>query len=137
MENKINNVTTAKNTTEKVIRVGAIVMWQKIKGRGRGVIAQVDIEEGQVIEVCPVLLVKTNKTIAKHVYLWDNKFEALALGYGSLYNHSYKPNAHYHRDYLRETIVIVALKNIEIGEEILINYNGVKNSKDKVDFEVV
>ena len=48
----------------------------------------------------------------------------MALGYGSLYNHSFKPNARYTKGPAEMAIKFSALRDIAAGEEILINYNG-------------
>lgn len=50
--------------------------------------------------------------------------QALALGYGSLYNHSNPSNLRYETD--REALVLrlVAVMLIEPGEELTINYNA-------------
>ena len=58
--------------------------------------------------------------------LWgdDSERSAIALGYGSLYNHFCPSNADYFMDFEAETIDIVAVRYIEAGDEITINYNG-------------
>ena len=61
---------------------------------------------------------------------------AVALGYGSLYNHSYQPNARYD-DVGRLTKVFSALRDIEPGEEITVNYNGKPGDRGPVGFDVV
>ena len=61
---------------------------------------------------------------------------ALALGYGSLYNHSYKPNARYD-DVGPQTKEFTALRDIQPGEEITVNYNAEPKSRSAVWFEVV
>ena len=61
---------------------------------------------------------------------------ALALGYGSLYNHSYRPNARYD-DVGQRTKLFTALRAIEPGEEITINYNGDPEDGSPVGFEVI
>ncbi len=61
---------------------------------------------------------------------------ALALGYGSLYNHSFHPNARYD-DRGQQTKVFTSLRDIESGEEITVNYNGDPNDTTAVSFEVV
>ena len=61
---------------------------------------------------------------------------ALALGYGSLYNHSYQPNARYD-DESGQTKVFTAIRDIEAGEEITVNYNGEPEDESPVGFEVV
>lgn len=105
---------------------------EEVPGKGRGVIAQKTFEEGDIIEECPVLVVENDaeeyplleKTIFDS-YLYDWKgLAAMVLGYGSIYNHSYKPNAYYKRDFDRKVMQYIALKKINPGEEIVINYNG-------------
>ena len=58
---------------------------------------------------------------------------ALALGYGSLYNHSYRPNAETLET--PDELVITALHRIEPGEEIFINYMG--TAQDGVWFDLL
>jgi SET domain-containing protein len=45
------------------------------------------------------------------------------LGFGSLYNHSYDPNAAYRKSQADSTISIIAVKPIAPDDEILIKYN--------------
>lgn len=111
---------------------------------GKGVFAGRDIEEGEVIEVCPIILFPkeelpdVRKTFLDDYYFdWGDKGEwfALCLGYGSLYNHSYTPNAEYGMDFEAQTIDFYCIKPIPAGTEILINYNGDANNHEKVWFE--
>jgi SET domain-containing protein len=97
-------------------------------GAGRGVFARRLIAAGEEIERCPMLIVDGDQAEALslgadgYVFGWGNDSTALALGYGSLYNHSYAPNAE-----TLETpneLVITALRSISEGEEIFINYMG-------------
>ena len=64
----------------------------------------------------------------------DAKSGAIVLGYGSLYNHSYAPNARYYTTFDTRTLDIVALKDIPIGEEITVNYNGEPEDQSAVWF---
>lgn len=101
-------------------------------GKGRGVFAAHAIKKGEIIEVCPVLVSseldrqhidKTN--LYDYYFIWgeeQNKI-ALALGYGSLYNHSYNPNAVYEADYERNTLTFICYTDIEANDEITVNYN--------------
>ena len=111
---------------------------------GLGVFAAAPIEAGAVIEICPVLLFP--KTQLEHVrrtvlddyyFDWgdDGEWYAMALGYGSLYNHAYQPNADYAMDFETNTIDFFALRDIEPGEEILVNYNGSADDTTPVWFE--
>lgn len=111
---------------------------------GRGIFTSEPIEKGSIIEICPILLLPEkdidliNQTIIHDYFFeWgeDLKAGALALGYGSIYNHSYKPNAYYMVDMEGETLSIYAFKNIQAGEEITINYNGNPKSKTPVWFD--
>jgi SET domain-containing protein len=61
---------------------------------------------------------------------------AVALGYGSLYNHSYTPNARYD-DESPQIKIFTAIREIAAGEEITINYNGEPSDESPVWFKVV
>ncbi|MEO6037535.1 MAG: SET domain-containing protein [Saprospiraceae bacterium] len=111
---------------------------------GQGVFAARDIEAGEVIEVCPILLFPKaelpfiRQTMLDDYYFdWgeDGEWYALCLGFGSLYNHSYTPNAEYGMDFEARTIDFYCLHDIPAGSEILINYNGDVDNKTKVWFE--
>jgi SET domain-containing protein len=101
------------------------------KVSGRGVFASKRIAQGEVIENAPVIIIeeKDIKHISKmnlHNYWFDvgNHVGVLALGFGSLYNHSYTPNASYVYDDQLGVMVFTALRKIRIWEEIFVNYNG-------------
>lgn len=100
---------------------------------GLGVFTGARISANSIIEICPILYLPEKdistlqKTIINDYYFeWDNdlKAGALALGYGSIYNHSFSPNAYYDVDMQENTLYIYALQRILPGEEITINYNG-------------
>lgn len=104
---------------------------------GLGVIACQDIEKGKVIEEVPLLYLPMDefkyikKTKLYYYYFEiDEKNFAIALGYGSLYNHSYNPNAKYVFNYKKKLLLINAIKDIKKGEEIFFNYNYYPNSKE-------
>lgn len=109
-----------------------------------GVFAGRNIEAGEIIEVCPVLLFPKSQlhhvrqTILDDYYFdWGDAGEwyALCLGYGSLYNHSYSPNAEYGMDFDNKTIDFYCVRDINAGFEIFINYNGDVDNQSKVWFE--
>jgi hypothetical protein len=97
-------------------------------GAGRGVFAECDIAVGQEIERCPMLITDGAQAEALtqgadgYVFGWGSESTALALGYGSLYNHSYAPNAETLET--PEELVITAVRPIASGDEIFINYMG-------------
>ena len=118
------------------------IIVKKSKLHERGVFAARYINKKEIIEVCDLILLEEselhhlNKTIlGNYTFSWRNKYGALALGNGSLYNHSYEPNAKYIQEYKENKLKFVAIKDIKKGEEILVNYNGNPENKDKVWFD--
>lgn len=111
------------------------------KAKGRGVFARRAIPKDAVIERVPVVIVTWDQIdeseLANYAFTWTETKAAIALGYGSLYNHSFKPNARY-LDVGRHTKVFIALRNIAAGEEITVNYNGDPLDKtNDLDFHVI
>lgn len=101
-------------------------------GRGRGVFAMRRFAPGETIEVCPVIALpeadarKLDDTgLYDYYFGWgkDGRRAAIALGYGSLYNHAFTPNAEHRKNAENDTISVVALREIPAGEEIFIRYN--------------
>ncbi len=111
--------------------------------RGRGVFTAAPLKEGDVIEVCPVIIIPArelpiiHKSILHDYYfLWGEKLDdcAIALGYGSLYNHELHPNANFILDLENQTIDIEAIRDIEAGEEITLNYHGEPGDESELWF---
>jgi hypothetical protein len=99
---------------------------------GRGVFCTADLNPGDEIETCPVLVCPEtdrefiDKThLYNYYFLWDEDHQktAFALGYGSLYNHSYQPNAVYETYYEDQLMKIICHQFIPAHTEITINYN--------------
>jgi uncharacterized protein len=124
---------------------------QKINGlyisstpnKGRGVFTSQKINPGDLIEVCPVIVITQrelpiiHKTILHDYYfLWGENLEecAIALGYGSMYNHEIFPNATFILDLENMTIDIEAILPIEPGHEITINYHGESGDESSLWF---
>src|SRR5690242_8740348 len=68
---------------------------------GRGIFATRNIKKGEYIEIAPVIVIPyaewkpmRGSILSNYIFRWDED-KAIALGYGSLYNHSYTPNARY------------------------------------------
>jgi len=111
----------------------------------RGVFSSEAIPKGSIIEICPVIVIPKEETVhikktALYNYYFDWKEEdeslAISLGYGSLFNHAYHPNAEYIPDYEALALRFYAIKDIEVGEEITINYNGDPNDQEIVWFDL-
>lgn len=108
----------------------------------RGVFSVKKILKGEIIEICEIIILNDKDTkkidetyLYNYYFSWDLSCSALALGYGSLYNHSYTPNAIYIKDFENKKIIFKALSDIENNEEILVNYNGNPECKELVWFD--
>jgi uncharacterized protein len=113
--------------------------------RGRGVFAVDAIAEGVEIEECPVIVVPAAEVPAlvqtvlrDYHFLWGpaGDASAIALGYGSLYNHADDPNALYVRKTDLGVLSFVSIRAIRAGEEITVSYNGGVGDRSPVWFEV-
>ena len=112
--------------------------------KGRGIYAKKRIRAGQVIERCPVIPLspaegeRIEPTILDtYCFCWgddDSSEVAIVLGYGSIYNHSYQPNADFQPVEDERRMDFVALRDIAPGEEITINYNGSPEDQSPIWF---
>ncbi|KAG2039624.1 hypothetical protein BDR03DRAFT_951649 [Suillus americanus] len=110
------------------------------EGKGRGVYASRVIPPHTVIEVSPVLLFTRTEyedygrhTILDHyTFKWQDGRMALALGLGSIFNHSSHPNVTYMIDPAHECIKYTSTRAINPEEELCIFY-GHKLWFDLVD----
>ncbi len=96
---------------------------------GRGVFTSGAIPAESIVELAPVIeLSEQDRQVihATHLhdyyFLWDGAGAAIALGYGSLYNHAKEANLNYELDYDFGQIRFTAARDIVPGEELLINY---------------
>lgn len=118
---------------------------RKTTNKGWGIFALKDFKKGEMIESAPVLTFDTKgrktleKTILSHyIYPWKStRGAALVLGYGSIYNHSFSPNADWKQNFKTNSMVYRAIKPIKKGEEILVNYNGEPDDTSPVDWFTV
>ena len=115
-----------------------------VEGKGRGVFSNEPIPKDTIIEFCPVIILPSiekkyidHTKLYDYYFLWGNDQDdmAIALGYGSLYNHSYKPNAYYETYFEEKIIVIKSLRHIDAHEEICISYNQDPDDQRQVWFD--
>lgn len=116
-----------------------ITVQQSKIAKGLGVFAKKDIKKGELIEKAPLLLMpmKEFEHIKKtklyyYFFEYSNSNFAIALGYASLYNHSYTPNSRYYYNYSKQ-LEIYAITDIKKGEEILFNYNYYPDDKTPLE----
>jgi SET domain-containing protein len=98
---------------------------------GWGVFANVDIDENEIIEECPILTLPIKKgestsLLIDYRFNWpqgiDFDEQVLGLGYASLYNHSSNANAYWISDFDKRTFKFISNKKINKGEEVFIWY---------------
>lgn len=118
----------------------------KILNAGRGVYARRDIKKDEIIEKCPVIEVpkhdmanlRESILVTYFFYFGEHKERlAIALGFGSIYNHSYKPNARFKIKHKELSIDFIALNDIKKDQEITVNYNSNPKNKRPLWFDVL
>lgn len=105
--------------------------------KGRGMYTAEAISKGSIIENCPLIILPEDErsiihqsTLHDYYFIWPMGGIAIALGYGSLYNHSDTPNAKVIFDLDEKEMVLEALQEINPGDEILIDYtDGTEETK--------
>ncbi|MFI5152477.1 MAG: SET domain-containing protein [Chitinophagales bacterium] len=117
---------------------------EQTDGMGKGVFTRQAIDKGSIIEIAPVLVMeKEDRRLLDQTLLHDYIFEwgqdkhqcCIALGYVSIYNHSYHANCEYEMDYEKEIMTIKSVRYILPGQELFINYNGDWDNKKPVWFK--
>jgi SET domain-containing protein len=112
--------------------------------RGRGVFTTEPIAKGTIVEISPVLVLgpddrqKVEQTLLfDYIFEWGNEYKGacVALGYLSLYNHSYNANCLYEMDFEQEIMRITSVKEIAASEELFINYNAEPDDEKPIWFE--
>ncbi len=117
---------------------------QETPAMGRGVFTSEILPAATIIEISPVVVLEhKDKLLLDQTLLHDYIFHwgeteqecCVALGYLSVYNHSYLSNAEYEMNYPARTICIKTVREIGRGEEVFINYNGNWNDLTPVWFD--
>lgn len=111
---------------------------------GHGVFTSENLVADTVIEIAPVLVMSReerqflDKTLLHdYIFEWglDKRQCCMALGYVSLYNHSYKSNCEYEMCFSDYLIRIKTVRFIKADEQLFINYNGDWNDSTPLWFE--
>ncbi|KXN88195.1 SET domain-containing protein 7 [Leucoagaricus sp. SymC.cos] len=110
------------NATGCVIRVS--------DEKGRGVYASGAIPGNTTIEISPVLFFSKSEyeehgkyiILDHYTFIWSDGRMALALGLGSLFNHSDQPNVSFALDTSTDSIRYTTTRDIEQDEELCIFY---------------
>jgi hypothetical protein len=101
----------------------------KTTRHGRGVFADQDYLKGEVVETCEVVFLPygdctsgEDNILTWYLFYWNDETLALALGNGSLYNHSGTPNMEFFPE--KKKLAFYAVRNIKAGEELTISYTA-------------
>lgn len=103
------------------------------ENRGRGVFTTKEIPAYTIIEISPVIELspKDRKQLEGtklflYIFEWgkSKRKAAVALGYVSMYNHSYEPNCEYEMDYDNGTMTVRTIAKVKKGSELFFSYNG-------------
>jgi len=99
--------------------------------KGRGVYTQYSITRGDRVHECTMLVyprgVRPDRFMKRYVWEWrDGRrvTDAICLGMGSLFNHSPKPNVSSRRLFKSCRMIFTALRDIQDGEELLVDYGA-------------
>lgn len=118
------------------------IVYKNSPTHGNGIFATEDISQDEIIEICPIIILNGDDTdLINKTHLYNYYFSrhgnwsAIALGYWSIYNHSYDPNIVYHKDFSNNTITCIAIRDIQCHDELLSNYNGNPDDQTKVWFD--
>ena len=107
---------------------------------GLGVFASEDINEGEILEVCPVIDMGMRFGDTSHILIdyrfnwpqggspWDK--QVVSTGFALLYNHSNTPNAAWRSNLENNTFEFYSIKNIKAGEEVIVWYGDVSYWND-------
>jgi len=111
-----------------------------VKGKGNGVFTKEPIPANTTVEISPVVVLSKKESdiaddtiLRDYTFLWGPKQVkgCIALGYCSVYNHSYTPNCENEMDFDENTMSVMTLRDIKAGEELCINYNGDEMDEDE------
>ncbi|GAA4467646.1 SET domain-containing protein-lysine N-methyltransferase [Nemorincola caseinilytica] len=113
--------------------------------RGRGVFTRKKIKAGDIVESAPVIVMShedrlhIDQTILQnYIFEWQPEGQnmcCMALGTIPMYNHDYESNCEYYMEYEEMTMFVQAVRDIEAGEELTVNYNGTWNDGSRVWFD--
>ena len=100
---------------------------------GRGVFALRAFSKGEIIEEAPIFLIEEDfsslpEAFKNRVFNWrymtkTSAKHAIALGYGSMYNHCDDPNVVYKADHENNLLILIANRAIAPYEHLTVNYD--------------
>lgn len=94
--------------------------------RGLGVFSNEDISSGDVIETGLARRVDTDGNSNNFLFTWseDRTIWAFCSGCATFYNTSLEPNTRMERDFVNDTFIIYAIKDIKKDDELTHKYRS-------------
>ena len=110
---------------------------------GRGVFSIRAFFKNEVVKVSPIFELdekysKLPQAFKDRVFNWGHltgteSSRAIALGYGSIYNHSDTPNLRYEADYDSKILKFITMRAIDPGEHLTIHYDHADGKHKKIE----
>ena len=106
---------------------------------GWGVFAKEDIEDGEMFEECPILVLpikqgEVSPLLIDYRFNWPQGVEwqeqVIGLGFASLYNHSENANAYWISNLENRTFQFISNRKINKDEEIFVWYGDINYWND-------
>jgi uncharacterized protein len=95
--------------------------------KGRGLFATGPFRMGEEITRAPVILIEAGSLagtpVENYCFYWSETEEAVAFGVVQMANHSVTPNSSLTTSPESLEIILTAIKNIAVGEEITYDYD--------------
>lgn len=136
--NYISKSDTKKHSKKDKYIVPDITIKYSKKFNGRGVFANKEYKKGDILELCPSILVtgvtkiKDNKPLNNYAYSIGDDYSLIGFGYCSMYNHSDTPNLEWTIMNVNQ-MQIKVLSDIQKDDELFISYgNNYWETRDKI-----
>ena len=115
-----------------MIKVHKGIYVKKSNTHGWGVFTNLEIKKGTIVEECiiPYEVIPINsRVLLNYRYVWPSKKKptsfCIALGFGSIYNHSKeKPSMNWEINEKERIMTFTAIRNINANEELLFDYDS-------------
>lgn len=121
---KCATIESFNNSTNEYVQPTNVELKYSNQIKGRGAFAKENYIEGDIIEICPGIIQKTEDVDGKvrdYLFSYNKDNSMIGFGFCSMYNHSDSPNATW--EILdKEKIKISVIKDIKAGEEIFVSY---------------
>lgn len=108
---------------------------KKLRGKGWGAFCTRRIPKGTVFNITSLLpltakeaRLMSGSSLEPYWYAFGTRGRAIALGLGSIMNHSDEPNCSYHFSRIKRTLSFYALRAIPAHEELTHDYGWTKSS---------